>query len=155
MIATKKHYAFRGRLMSLLVLTHCGVSSRPLLPQIFSVGRAFTRSPQESPCFSSASLLTTYCGSNSNIKTSYNFTSPGEWRAVTPAGTARVRRPRRVVFSRRLRPYPRKASARSDPGRRELHYLAASNPAVTSQSIDFVSKLTILFGGVGNCCPKL
>jgi len=27
MIATKKHYAFRGRLMSLLVLTHCGVSS--------------------------------------------------------------------------------------------------------------------------------
>src|SRR5699024_11848082 len=30
MTATKKHYAFRGRLMSLLVLTHCGVSSRPL-----------------------------------------------------------------------------------------------------------------------------
>src|SRR5699024_5896155 len=59
--------------MSLLVLTHCGVSSRPLLPQ-------------ESLCFSSASfsLLTTDCGSNSNIKSSYNFTSPGEWRAVTP-----------------------------------------------------------------------
>jgi len=51
MIATEKHYAFRGRLMSLLVLTHCGVSTRPLLPQ-------------ESPCFSSASisLLTTDCG---------------------------------------------------------------------------------------------
>src|SRR5699024_1208310 len=31
--ATKKHYAFRGRLMSLLVLTHYGVSSRPPLPQ--------------------------------------------------------------------------------------------------------------------------
>jgi len=29
------------------------------------------------------------------MKTSYNFTSPGEWRAVTPAGIARVRRPRR------------------------------------------------------------
>jgi len=79
MIATEKHYAFRGRLMSLLVPTHCGVSSRPQFPQ-------------ESPCFSSASfsLLITDCGSNSNIKTSYNFTIPGEWRAVTPAGIARV-----------------------------------------------------------------
>src|SRR5690625_4389086 len=96
--------------MSLLVLTHCGVSSRPLLPQ-------------ESPCFSSASfsLLTTDCDSNNNIKTSYNFTSSGEWRAVTPAGTARVRRPRRVVFSRRLRPCPRKASARIDPERQQKH----------------------------------
>src|SRR5699024_2088642 len=57
--------------MSLLVLRYSGVSSRPLLPQ-------------ESPCFSSASfsLLITDCGSNSNIKTSYNFTC--EWRAVTP-----------------------------------------------------------------------
>src|SRR5690625_5974018 len=57
MIATEKHYAFRGRLMSLLVLTHCGVSSRPLLPQ-------------ESPCFSyaSISLLITDSGGNSNIK---------------------------------------------------------------------------------------
>src|SRR5690625_585906 len=60
-----------------------------------------------------------------------------------------------LAGARRLRPCPRKASARSDPGRRELHYLAASNPTVTSQFIDFVSKLTILFGGVGNCCPKL
>src|SRR5690625_4566511 len=33
MTATKNHYAFRGRLISLLVLTHCGVSSRPQLPQ--------------------------------------------------------------------------------------------------------------------------
>src|SRR5690625_2495149 len=73
MIATEKHYAFRGRLMSLLVLRYSGISSRPHLPQ-------------ESPCFSSASLslLTTDCGGNSNIKTSYNFTSPGESRAVTP-----------------------------------------------------------------------
>src|SRR5699024_10778726 len=30
MIATEKHYAFRGRLMSLLVLRYSGVSSRPL-----------------------------------------------------------------------------------------------------------------------------
>src|SRR5690625_213158 len=57
--------------------------------------------------------------------------------------------------ARRLRPCPRKASARSDPGRRELHYLAASNPTVTSQFIDFVSKLTILFGGTSNAAPNL
>src|SRR5690625_1036427 len=49
-----------------------------------------------------------------------HYTSPGEWRAMTPVGIARVRRPRRAVFSRRLRPCPRKASAQSDPGRREL-----------------------------------
>src|SRR5699024_9226292 len=52
---------------------------------------------------------------------STHFISPGEWRVVTPAGIARVRRPHRVVFSRRLRPCPRKASIWSDPGRREMH----------------------------------
>ncbi|RKQ18632.1 hypothetical protein D8M05_00515 [Oceanobacillus bengalensis] len=31
----------------------------------------------------------------------YYLTSPGEWRAVTPAGIARVRRPRSGVFSAR------------------------------------------------------
>src|SRR5690625_1838865 len=138
MIATEKHYAFRGRLMSFLVLTHCGVSSRPLLPQ-------------ESPYFSSASfsLLTTDCGSNSNIKTPYNFTSPGEGRAVTP-GSAITRPTEKIcgnstcpktpqdyskegrlkpffannvdipfARARRLRPCPRKASTRSDPGRQQ------------------------------------
>src|SRR5699024_11839354 len=70
-----------------------------------------------------------------------SLTSPGERRAVTPrkykpiffvrckscrslpcpAGIARVRRPRRVVFSRRLRPCPRKASARIDPRRQQKH----------------------------------
>src|SRR5690625_737376 len=48
---------------------------------------------------------------------SNHFISPGKWRVVTPAGIARVRSPRRVVFSRRLRPCPRKASTWSDPGR--------------------------------------
>src|SRR5699024_11440289 len=31
--ASEIYSAFRGRLISLLVLTHCGVLSRPLLPQ--------------------------------------------------------------------------------------------------------------------------
>lgn len=30
--ATETYFAFRGRLMILLVLKHCGVSPRPLLP---------------------------------------------------------------------------------------------------------------------------
>ena len=66
---------------------------------------------------------------------SYHFISPGEWRVVTPAGIARVRRPRRVVFSRRMRPCPRKASTRSDLGRREMHILIEKKPAVMSQFI--------------------
>src|SRR5699024_2100790 len=69
-----------------------------------------------------------------------HFISPGKWRVVTPAGIARVRRPHRVVFSRRLRPCPRKASTRSDPGRREMHVLIAKNPAVTSQFISTTIK---------------
>src|SRR5699024_4172305 len=117
-------------LMSLLVLTHCGVSSRPLgLRTARPIENHCDYSshlkhllPQESPCFSSASisLLTTDCGS-SKIKTSYNFTSPGEWRAVTPrkykpiffvrgkscrsipcpAGIERIRRHQGVIFSRK------------------------------------------------------
>src|SRR5699024_6602251 len=34
--------------------------------------------------------------------------------------------------ARRLRPCPRKASTRNDPGRREMHVLIEKNPAVTS-----------------------
>ena len=33
LIATEKYYAFRGRLVSLRVLTHYGVSPKPQLPQ--------------------------------------------------------------------------------------------------------------------------
>jgi hypothetical protein len=51
-------------------------------------------------------------------KVFYSFTSPGERRAVTPAGIARVRRPRRVVFSRRAEAMPAERSANSDSGRR-------------------------------------
>src|SRR5699024_2206106 len=44
--ASEIHYAFRGRLVRLLVLTHCGVSLMPFLPQespcIASAGPAFT-----------------------------------------------------------------------------------------------------------------
>src|SRR5699024_686658 len=95
--------------MSLLVLTHCGVSSRPQLPQ-------------ESPCFFFAGIaFTTISYSSTSIKISIQpLHSSGKRRAVTPVGIARVRRPRRVIFSRRLRPCPRKASAQSDTGRREL-----------------------------------
>src|SRR5699024_11115706 len=101
--------------MSLLVLTHCGVSSRPQLPQ-------------ESPCFFFAGIAyTTISYSSTSIKNIQPLHSPGEWRVVTPAGIARVRRPHRVVFSRRLRPCPRKASTRSDPGRRERHVLIEKN----------------------------
>jgi len=42
-IVPEIHCAFRGRLVSLLVLTHCGVSPRPFLPL-------------ESPCISSAGI---------------------------------------------------------------------------------------------------
>jgi len=74
MIATEKHYAFRGRLMSLLVLTHCGVSSRPLGLRLLVPTKTFAPTGQgrllwksshaekadfffkESPCFSSASI---------------------------------------------------------------------------------------------------
>src|SRR5699024_5889227 len=109
MIATKKHYAFRGRLMSLLVLTHCGVSSRPQLPQ-------------ESPCFFFAGIAyttyTTISYSSTSIKNIQPLHSLGEWRVVTPrkykpiffvrckscrsipgpAGIARVRRPHRTIL---------------------------------------------------------
>src|SRR5699024_4724842 len=71
--ATEIHYAFRGRLVSLLVLTHCGVSPRPFLPQ-------------ESPCISSAGIaFTTISYSSTSTKININhITSPGERRAVTP-----------------------------------------------------------------------
>src|SRR5690625_3295390 len=59
--------------MSLLVLTHSGVSPRPHLPQ-------------ESPCISSAGLaFTTISYSSTSTKININhITSPGETRAVTP-----------------------------------------------------------------------
>jgi len=56
-----------------------------------------------------------------------SFTSPGEWRVVTPAEIALVRRHQRVVFSRRLRPCPRKAYTRSDPGRQKHHIFLEIN----------------------------
>ncbi len=88
--------------------THCGVSSSSLSHRSLRV-------------FPSLVLRLRSIGGIKIVieKTAlYHITSPGERRVVTPAGTARVRRPRRVFFSRRLRPCPRKASARSDPGRR-------------------------------------
>ena len=113
--ATEIHYAFRGWLVTLLVLAHSGVSPMPFLPQ-------------ESTCISSAGIaFTTIRVARVQKLASTHFISPGEWRVVTPAGIARVRRSRRVVFSRRLRPCPRKASTRSDPGRREMHVLIEKN----------------------------
>ncbi len=87
--------------------THCGVSSSSLSHRSLRV-------------FPSLVLrLRSIGGIKIVMKTAlYHITSPGERRVVTPAGTVRVRRPRRVFFSRRLRPCPRKTSARSDLGRR-------------------------------------
>jgi len=106
----------------------CGVSLWPLFPQdkesFFEIHRtqkkrfSFSRSLRVfSPLVLHLLPLTVV------VRVSYHSTSPGEWRVVTPAGIARVRRPRRVVFSRRLRPCPRKASTWSEPGRREMHAL--------------------------------
>src|SRR5699024_12192846 len=168
MIATEKHYAFRGRLMSLLVLTHCGVSSRPL-----GLGLRTARPienhcdysshlkhllPQESPCFSfaSLSLLTTDCGSNSNIKTSYDFTSPGEWRAVTPGsaitqptenicGNSTCPKTPQSGFLEEAKAVPAE-SIRPDRSRTAaITHVLANQHALTSQFIDFVSKTTIIW----------
>src|SRR5690625_220632 len=65
--AARIHYAFRGRLVGLLVLTHCGVPPMPFLPQ-------------ESPCIRVAGIAFV----NNKIFSVNSFTSPGEWRAVTP-----------------------------------------------------------------------
>src|SRR5699024_2070713 len=152
--------AFRGRLMSLLVLTHYGVSSRPQLPQ-------------ESPCISSAGIaFTTISYSSTSTKININhITSPGERRAVTtrkykpnffvrckscrslPCPGTAITRPTENICgnstcpktpqdyskegrlkpffannvdipfarARRLRPCPRKASARIDPGRQQQY----------------------------------
>src|SRR5690625_1339333 len=80
--ASEIHYAFRGRLVSLLVLTHCGVSPRPFLPQ-------------ESPCISSAGIaFTTISYSSTSTKININhITSSGERRVVTPAGKATAEDP--------------------------------------------------------------
>src|SRR5699024_5450229 len=70
---------FPGRLVSLLVLPHCGVSPRPFLPQ-------------ESPCISYAGIAFTTLAivvRGQKISTQ-PLHSPGKWRVVTPAGTARV-----------------------------------------------------------------
>src|SRR5699024_4173604 len=77
--------------------------------------------------FFASIAYTTISHSSTSIKNIQPLHSPGEWRVVTPAGIARVRRPHRVGFSRRLRPCPRKASTRSDPGRREMHVLIEKN----------------------------
>jgi len=70
--APRIHYAFRGRLVGLLVLTHCGVPPMPFLPQ-------------ESSCIRVAGIAFA-----NNRFFSVNLTSSGKWRAVTPAGIARV-----------------------------------------------------------------
>ncbi|MBP1970380.1 hypothetical protein J2Z83_002498 [Virgibacillus natechei] len=101
--ATEIHSAFRGRLMSLLVLAHFRVSPRPQLPQ-------------ESPCISFASIGLLYIICVMKRNSVVAITSQGEWRAVDSCGNkgfwwgehlravpARVRRPRRVGFSRQVK----------------------------------------------------
>jgi len=108
--APEIHYSFRGWPVSLLELSFCGVSLWSLFPQ-------------ESSCITFAGICLLIINffvikklrwTNTLVRVS------GGRRAVTPVGIARVRRPRRVIFSRRLRPCPRKASDQSDPGRRKL-----------------------------------
>ena len=123
--APEIHCAFHGWPVSLLELSFFRVSLWP-------------RIPQESSCISSARIgslpITNIVYWNKNVA----LTSPGERRAVTPrkyksiffvrckscrslpcpAGTARVWRLEGSGFlPERLKPRPRKASARSDPGR--------------------------------------
>src|SRR5699024_1133474 len=108
-LATKKHYAFRWLLLSLLVITQCWVTYRSQLPQ-------------QSPCFFFAGIAyttyTTISYSSTSIKNIQPLHSLGEWRVVTPrkykpiffvrckscrsipgpAGIARVRRPHRTIL---------------------------------------------------------
>src|SRR5699024_424448 len=79
--------AFRGRLMSLLVLTHSGVSSRPHLPQ---ESRIFRLLGQMFIIFSSVFL---YLGSIRSTPLPYSDSEPLQHRFERKAATPRKHNP--------------------------------------------------------------